>query len=186
MTEAFIGPVPEQELPQKLSEMLSLPKFQKALSTAARETQQTGHETAFDVDIPEGSSFWIENVRLGETDRMGISTIIEEIDGPRDYHLPNTDYFHFHFHPEKEAVITPSPDDLHVFLERENQPEFAAVGQVNERGKVKILVITRPRYRLVGSDVKFYESEIGKAAKQEEVRLLLGTIGLKSFLLETK
>ena len=186
MTEAKItGALPEKKrLQEKFSEMLALPKFQKALEIAARETAKTGLETGFEVDVLPDSSFWIEGVRVGNTSSMENSRPLKEIDGPPDYHLPINEFFHFHFHPPSEGIVAPSPDDLLTFTDLKTQPEFSGVGQVDKTGKIDVLVMSKSRYPLTKYDIAFYEEEVDKIPSQKEVQTLLSTIGLSSFLLE--
>src|SRR3989337_2035755 len=66
---------------EKFLDVLSLPKFRKALSISARHTSKTGLETAFTVEILSDDSFWIDKVEEGGTDRMEFSQTLIEIDG---------------------------------------------------------------------------------------------------------
>lgn len=184
MSEAKIVDFPpgKDKLPARFSEMLSLAKFQKALGVATRHTLKTGLETGFKVSVLPDSSFWIEEVMAGGTDGMEYSRALKEIDGSPDFNLPIMEFFNFHFHPSKDGPIIPSPSDLHLF--RVSQPEFVGIGQVDETGKVKMVVISKPKYHLTRSDIDFYDQEVDEVRSQEEVRPLLAAIGLSSFLLE--
>jgi len=188
MLEAVVGKLlPELEYsPEKFLKMLWLPKFQKALAISARHTARTGVETDFDVDILRVGGFWIEDVRVGSTDEMEESTILEEIDGPPDYNLPCTEYFQFHFHPGAEEMAIPSPSDIKVFKDKSYLPEHVGVGRVDRDGKVSIIVMIRPKYRLIEHDIKFYDEEVDKVRDYEELQNLLCTIGISSFLVKFK
>lgn len=188
MLEAVVGKLlPELEYsPEKFLKMLWLPKFQKALAISARHTAKTGFETGFNIDILPDGGPWIEDVRAGSTDRMEGSTVLEEIDGPRDYNLPCTEYFHFHFHPGAEEMAIPSPFDLKAFKDKSDLPEHVGVGRVDRDGKVGIIVMIRPKYRLIKHDIKFYDEEVDKVTDYEGLQNLLRTIGISSFLVKFK
>ena len=193
MVEAKIQNLPpeQKELPAKFLEMLSLPKFQKALALSAAHTCEKGLEAGFDIDLLPDGSFWIDEVRGGGTRSMGDGELIAYIDEPRDETIEAVRYFGFHIHPDIEDVIIPSPDDLDShFSDKKKfadlQSEFMGIGQAKEKGKMKVLVVSKPKYGLTDNDLKFYEDELDKARRlsQRDVRLLLSTISLSNFVVE--
>jgi hypothetical protein len=175
-------PPQEKELPAKFLEMLSLPKFKKALKIAGRHTGRTGLETAFCVHSVGTTPYWIERVRVGQTDRMGESVSLKEIDGSLDYNLLPAEYFDFHFHPFEKGIAIPSPDDIETFQFPTECPEYLGVGQVDSKGNVSIIVVAKPKYRLIGHDIRFYDLEVDKITNHQELQDVLQTIGLSSFV----
>ena len=178
---------PEREIPsQKFLEMLTLPKFQKALDIAAKRTRATGFETAFDVDSFPNNPFWIQDVRVGGADGMAEGRVIAEIDGEHPELWDEIDFFQFHFHPASDEIAIPSTDDMQIFAHKLGIPDYMGVGAVDNLGRISILVIARSKYRLISHDLKFYEEavEFAEIEDYKEFQGILATIGLNSFLVE--
>ena len=195
MTEAKItGLPPEKEkIPEKFSEMLASPNFRKALALSAAHTREKGLEAGFDVDLLPDGSFWIDEVRGGGTGSMDNGELIAYIDEPRNETIEAVNYFGFHIHTVIEDVVVPSPDDLDSHFSNKKkfadlQSEFMGIGQMKEKGKMKVLVVSKPKYGLADDDLKFYEDELDRARElsQEDVRLLLSTIGLSSLVIKMR
>ncbi len=186
MQEAQISYLPpeQKQVSEKFLDMLFLPNFQKALGIAAEHTAKTGLETGFIVEVLPDSHFWIEDVRAGGTEGMSLATTLKEIDGPGDYYLTINEYFRFHFHPEDKGTVIPSPSDLTIFKDKSGQPEYMGVGKVDREGKVTIFVIIKPKYRLIGFDIRYYRENVQNMKDYKELQNLLSTIGLRSFVVE--
>jgi hypothetical protein len=180
---------PEREIPsQRFLEMLTLPKFQKALDIAAKRTRRTGLETGFEVDDFPKSPFWIQEVKVGGVDGMAEARVIAEIDGEYPELWKRIDFFNFHFHPVSDEIIVPSSSDLKQFTWKDGIPEYLGVGQVDGRGNITILVVARPRYWLIDDDIEAYKEAFGFGFAQikdyQVIQGILKTIGLNSFLVE--
>ena len=195
MTEAKITSLPpeKEKIPKKFSEMLASPNFRKALTLSAAHTRETGLEAGFDVELLPDGSFWIEAAKGGGTESMSGGEPIAYIDEPKDETIEVINYFGFHIHPDLENVVIPSSSDLDLHFSNQgifagSQSEFMGIGQIGEKGKLKLLVVAKPKYVLTDSDLKFYEEETPRARRlsQGDVNLLLSSIGLPNFLLEIK
>lgn len=186
--------LPENDsLREKFNEMLSSASFLKALKISAECTLETGLETGFKVSLLWNSQLlseqqlWIEEVLVGEARGMENPKPLEEIDGspelfPPDYVEPRA-FFLFHFHPHDEDVIIPSPEDLAVFRAILNPFEFVGVGQINRSHKVRMIVMSRPKYKL---DIDYYDRELDRVQDQNDVFFLLGAAGISSLRVKTE
>lgn len=184
MLEAQIFQLPPEQKPisVKFRQMLALPNFKKAIRYAAKQTSETGLETGFEVDWNRDNSFSIEGVKVGGTAGMDNAKITKEIDGPRDYDLPFQEFFHFHFHPGEKGFIIPSPSDMKAFIHKDVQPDYIGVGQVDRQGSITVLVVAKPKYRLIREDIRSYEEGLGSIRSQKELKELMNSIGLSSFM----
>jgi hypothetical protein len=182
-------PPEQKQIPPKFREMLSNPKFRRALDIAAKHTHATGHETAFTVfSVPE-SSCWIDEVRSGNTASMENSQELAEMDGYPDYTLPGVHpFFNFHFHPAGDIVAIPSAKDVSYFGtgDLSEMAQYMGVGEIYDGGRISILVMERPKYKVYGHDMVFYDEQSEYIKNYQELQNLLATVGLSSFVVETQ
>jgi len=181
-----ISPPERKNLEDKFFAMLFLPKFQEALTACAEKTQETGLETGFEVVSYPQEPFWIEDVKVGGVDGMGMSKVFKEIDGEGEEGYEFREYFHFHFHPGSKDLAIPSPDDLKAFRDKEVQPQYIGIGSVDDGGKITIFVIKKPQYRLIGYDLQYYEEQVDGVSSYGALQELLRTISLTGFVVEIK
>src|SRR3990167_3870479 len=191
MVEAKIrlSPPEQKQLPPKFLEMLSNPKFKRALDIAAKHTRRTGHETAFTVFSIPGNPCWINNVSSGGTASMEYSEELTEMDGHFDYSLPGVhSYFNFHFHPAGDIVAIPSAKDISYFGTGDfsEMAEYLGVGEIYDDGRISILVVERPKYKVYGYDMVLYDEQSEYIKNYQELQTLLSTVGLSSFVVETQ
>ena len=189
MVEAKIrlSPPEQKQLPQKFLEMLSNPKFKRALDIAAKHTRRTGHETGFTVFSVPGNPCWINNVSSGGTASMEYSEELTEMDGHFDYSLPGVhSYFNFHFHPAGDIVAIPSAKDISYFGtgDLSEMAEYLGVGEIYDDGRISILVVERPKYKVYGFDMVLYDEQSDYINNYEDLQRLLGAVGLSSFAIE--
>lgn len=176
--------------PQDLVRLFQSEKFLNALKIAARVTQSSGYETAFEAAMLEDQSFSIVEVRKGMTDAMRDSTAIKKIDG---INLDKSvDLFQFHFHPEVSGPIWPSASDLRGQANRSSRKGgvywsdiFLGVGQVDRGSNVRMLVVQSPLYSVTNIELEAYgQEEFSGPHAQADIQEALEGMGFTTAIME--
>lgn len=160
--EAVGGLRPEslQHTPDKLVEILGSEKFIQALSVAATETRQSGHETGFFALIDQNGNLRIAEVTRGGTDSMGRFAepqVLMKIDKEDGFDWEHSkDMLSFHFHPEATGHIEPSGSDLYtVFPDR---IPYMGIGKVQHGGNITVLLVRASVFKPLKEELDEYES----------------------------
>ena len=85
-------------------------------------------------------------------------------------------------------MATPSTKDISYFGtgDLSEMAEYLGVGEIYDDGRISILVMERPKYKVYGYDMVFYDQQSDYIKNYEELQNLLATIGLSSFVVETQ
>jgi len=187
MREKF-EPTPEEENDVEKVEIsgkeflaiLNSQDFLKALKTASRETQKSGHEAGFHMQIDKDKSCQVSEVTEGGTDFMQ-HKYQEDMDG---YHRePTGSFMDLHFHPDIRGAIEPSATDLNL------SRDFAllGIGGVKKDGNVDVLLIRKKSFisdNEISENIdKFIQDAYSPNISQEEVMKYLDENGFENFLI---
>lgn len=162
--------------------------FLESLEVAAKETQASGYETGFDVNILEDKTVFIPEVVKGGTTGMQRAESIGVIDGNIFLKGENLDkkrgcLLAFHFHPDIEGSIIPSGSDLTEFLKYSLAPAFLGVGQIDTHSSVKILLVYPEKF-IVAEEIREYEERAASViTNQKDIQRLLKDCGFNSAII---
>jgi hypothetical protein len=164
------------------------PKFSRSLSIAANYTQDQGHEAGFAVSVNPVKHAHIERVEAGGADSFQDSEPLEEIDGQASSYENLYLLFDFHFHPAADEVIEPSDLDVGIYgVEKpEKPPAFMAVGHVDDKGKIRMLITRKPDYRLTDEEIGYYDEDRRNASSQADIVNILHEIGIQTAVIDLK
>lgn len=170
--------------PEEFLSVFNSGNFLEALRIAAKETMTSGYETGFSVEILGDRTAFIPDVYKGGTDDMLRSETIKSFkrEHKKEGELLNRELLNLHFHPSSRGAIVPSRGDLTQFLGA-GAPCFMAVGQVEEGGEVKMLLVRPTKKIIYKEDIVDCSQRLFPSSNQEEIEGVLSNEGFESFLI---
>lgn len=177
---------------QEIARLISSDAFTSALAIAADETQTSGNETSFHLDVNANRTAYIPEVRVGEADSTLRGEEIAVIDDGYYMNDPYAFLISFHFHPDPLDAIIPSDTDLKSLVVRPGQEKRGAplmgIGRVN--GDLITILFVQAKYgALAVSDIENYTElldldEVYDNSPQEKVTKVLDEAGIASKIVE--
>ena len=160
--------------------ILSSQDFLKALKTASRETQKSGHEAGFHMQVNKDKTHRVSEVTEGGTDFIQ-HEYQEEMDGYN--REPTGSLMDLHLHPTIKGAIEPSSADLNLA----GDFAFLGVGAVKKDGNVDVLLIRKKSF-VSDSEIpenadRFDQDAWDPNMSQEEVMRHLDENGFENFLI---
>ncbi len=188
--------------PEQTREILKSSRFVDALTSAASETADSGHETRFSVYLDKDNVVLISDVVKGNSEAVGRSSgaevILDSVDVGSINNRIGVDVGRLmtvHFHPNADGPIVPSEDDLINSFSSRDQFPISLIGIVRMDRRVELLLLKPGRTfdpnTLDGFGGRLPEAEVGFSAaaiisRQEEVKDVLNEFGVQSAILKFK